>query len=200
MAGRPGARMNIDSEPQGSEEPIVFLESPDEGLSAIGDPLLATGDGLLASVPAVSSLIRAVSPVGYGRWGRGAAGMVGGGNRFFSQDFQPGLRFRVGRFTMCPMDDMTPLPEFLIRLPEGVIRVAGTRVSLESVVRAFQDGATPEEICLDFPSLDLAKIDSVLAYDRTRRDTIDAYLLAQQRCIERLARNARRIPANFSLS
>lgn len=85
---------------------------------------------------------------------------------------------------MCLMDDTIPLPEFLVRLSEGVIRVAGTRVSLDSVVRAFQDGATPEEICLDFPSLDLAKIYSVLAYYLTRRDTIDAYLLAQQRFIE----------------
>ena len=85
---------------------------------------------------------------------------------------------------MCPMDNMTPLPEFLVRLDEGVIRVAGTRVSLDSVIRAFQDGATPEEICLDFPSLDLAKVYSVLAYYLTRRETIDVYLLAQQRLSE----------------
>jgi uncharacterized protein (DUF433 family) len=69
-------------------------------------------------------------------------------------------------------------------LPEDVIRVAGTRVSLDSVVRAFQDGATPEEICLDFPSLDLARVYSVLAYYLTRRETIDAYLLVQQRSAE----------------
>lgn len=85
---------------------------------------------------------------------------------------------------MHPMDDMTPLPEFLVRLPEGVIRVAGTRVSLDSVVRAFQDGATPEEICLDFPSLDLARVYSILAYYLTRREAIDAYLLAQHRSAE----------------
>ena len=85
---------------------------------------------------------------------------------------------------MCPMDDMTPLPEFLVRLPEGVIRVAGTRVSLDSVVRAFQDGATPEEICLDFPSLDLASVYSVLAYYLTRRETIHTYLLTQHRFVE----------------
>ena len=82
------------------------------------------------------------------------------------------------------MDDTIPLPEFLVRLPEGLIRVAGTRVSLDSVVRAFQDGATPEEICLDFPSLDLARVYSVLAYYLTRRETIDAYLLSQYRSAE----------------
>ncbi|MBI4000702.1 MAG: DUF433 domain-containing protein [Nitrospira defluvii] len=75
------------------------------------------------------------------------------------------------------MDDTIPLPEFLVRLPEGVIRVAGTRMSLDSVVRAFQDGATPEEICLDFPSLDLARVYSVLAYYLAHRNIIDAYLM-----------------------
>ncbi|MBS0149290.1 MAG: DUF433 domain-containing protein [Nitrospira sp.] len=78
------------------------------------------------------------------------------------------------------MDVNEPLPEFLVHLPEGVIRVAGTRVSLESVVQFFQDGSTPEEICLDYPSLDLARVYSVLAYYLTRRDSIDAYLLAQR--------------------
>lgn len=85
---------------------------------------------------------------------------------------------------MSPINDTRSLPEFLIRLPEGVIRVAGTRVSLDSVIRAFQDGATPEEIRLDFPSLDLARVYSVLAYYLTRRETIDAYLLAQRGFVE----------------
>ena len=60
----------------------------------------------------------------------------------------------------------------------------GVRVSLDSVIQAFQDGAAPEEICLDFPSLDLAKVYSVLAYYLTRRETIDAYLSAQHRFVE----------------
>jgi uncharacterized protein (DUF433 family) len=77
------------------------------------------------------------------------------------------------------MDVNEPLPEFLVRVPEGVIRLAGTRVSLDSVVQAFQDGSTPEEICLDYPSLDLARVYTVLACYLTRRDTIDAYLLGQ---------------------
>jgi uncharacterized protein (DUF433 family) len=82
------------------------------------------------------------------------------------------------------MDGAALLPEFLVRLPEGVIRVAGTRVSVDSVVRSFQDGASPEEICLDFPSLDLARVYSVLAYYLTHGEVIDAYLLEQHRSAE----------------
>ena len=35
--------------------------------------------------------------------------------------------------------------------PQGTWRVAGTRVSIDSVIYAFWAGATPEEICQDFP-------------------------------------------------
>ena len=82
------------------------------------------------------------------------------------------------------MDNTTPLPEFLVRLPEGNIRVAGTRVSLDSVVLAFQDGATPEEICIDFPAVDLARVYSILAYYLTHRDAVDTYLLAEHQSAE----------------
>lgn len=82
------------------------------------------------------------------------------------------------------MDITEPLPEFLVRVPEDVIRVAGTRVSLESVVQASQDGSTPEEICLACPSLELAQVYTVLAYYLTRRDAIEKCLLAQRPCAE----------------
>jgi uncharacterized protein (DUF433 family) len=58
----------------------------------------------------------------------------------------------------------------------GVLRVAGTRVSLDSVVHAFNEGATPEEIAQDFPTLDLAAIYSVLGYCLQHRDEIEQYL------------------------
>lgn len=85
---------------------------------------------------------------------------------------------------MHVMDGASLLPEFLVRLPEGVIRVVGTRVSVDSVVRSFHEGASPEEICLDFPSLDLARVYSVLAHYLTHREVIDAYLSEQQRSAE----------------
>lgn len=95
------------------------------------------------------------------------------------------------------MDDSAPLPEFLVCLPDGVIRVTGTRVSLASVVQAFHDGATPEEICLDFPSLDLATIYSILAYYLRHRETVDAYLSAQHRFVETIRQEFERRHAPF---
>jgi uncharacterized protein (DUF433 family) len=40
----------------------------------------------------------------------------------------------------------------------GVYRVGNSRVTLDLVVRAFNRGATPENIAQDFPSLQLADI------------------------------------------
>ena len=46
----------------------------------------------------------------------------------------------------------------------GVYRVSGSRVTLDLVVRAFNRGATPEEIAQDFPSLQLPDIYQVIGY------------------------------------
>jgi len=47
---------------------------------------------------------------------------------------------------------------------EGVYRVAGTRVTLDLLVRAFNRGATAEEIVQDFPSLELSDVYQVIGY------------------------------------
>jgi uncharacterized protein (DUF433 family) len=46
----------------------------------------------------------------------------------------------------------------------GVYRIAGTRVTLDSVVHAFNRGATAEEIVQDFPSLQLPDVYQVIGY------------------------------------
>lgn len=58
----------------------------------------------------------------------------------------------------------------------GVIRVGDTRVTLDTVVGAFQEGATAEEILHQYPSLSLADIYAVIAYYLRRRQEVDAYL------------------------
>lgn len=58
----------------------------------------------------------------------------------------------------------------------GVQRVAGTRVSLDSVIYAFDEGATAEEIAQAFPTLDLAAIYSVIGYYLQNRAEVKQYL------------------------
>jgi uncharacterized protein (DUF433 family) len=59
---------------------------------------------------------------------------------------------------------------------DGVMRVAGTRVTLDTVIEAFVDGATPEEIVQQYPSLSLADVYSVIGYYLHRRDEVERYL------------------------
>ena len=63
---------------------------------------------------------------------------------------------------------------------EGVVRVAGTRVTLDTVVAAFREGATAEEIVYQYPSLDLAGVYVVIGYYLQRRSDIEAYLRRRQ--------------------
>ena len=63
---------------------------------------------------------------------------------------------------------------------DGVIRIAGTRVPLETVVIAFDAGATAEEIAQQYPSLGLAVVYATITYILQNRQTVDEYV-AQRR-------------------
>jgi uncharacterized protein (DUF433 family) len=47
---------------------------------------------------------------------------------------------------------------------DGVVRVGNTRVTLDTVVDAFREGATAEEIVSRYPSLLLADVYAVIGY------------------------------------
>jgi len=58
----------------------------------------------------------------------------------------------------------------------GVIRVSNTRVTLDTIVTAFKDGATAEEISQQYPTIPLADVYYVIGYYLRRRDEVEAYL------------------------
>jgi uncharacterized protein (DUF433 family) len=57
-----------------------------------------------------------------------------------------------------------------------VIYIGGTRIPLDTVVEAFMDGATPEEISYQYPSLPLADIYAVVGYYLSNRGEVETYL------------------------
>ena len=59
---------------------------------------------------------------------------------------------------------------------DGVLRIGGTRVTLDVVVAAFSEGASAEEIVYQYPSLSLADVYAVIAYYLQRRAKVKAYL------------------------
>jgi uncharacterized protein (DUF433 family) len=70
-------------------------------------------------------------------------------------------------------------PDYATRNPEEGWRVAGTRVSLDSIVHAYWQGRLPEAIVVDFPSLTLEQVHGAIAFYLRNRTEIDAYLTEQ---------------------
>ena len=64
--------------------------------------------------------------------------------------------------------------------------IAGTRVSLSSVVIHFQEGQTPEQIFHSFPTLAVAQVYGAIAYYLENERLIDDYIAEVQREFERM--------------
>ena len=62
----------------------------------------------------------------------------------------------------------------------GALRVGASNVLFELVVRAFQDGATPEAIVQRYESLSLADTYAVIAHYLRHRDEVQAYLAERE--------------------
>ena len=62
----------------------------------------------------------------------------------------------------------------------GALRVGSSYVLVELVIRAFQDGATPEAIAQRYPTATLADIYAVIAYYLRHRQELEAYLEARE--------------------
>ena len=59
---------------------------------------------------------------------------------------------------------------------DGVIRVSKTRVTLDTIIAAFKDGATAEEIFQQYPSVPLADVYYVIGYYLRRQYEVESYL------------------------
>jgi uncharacterized protein (DUF433 family) len=62
---------------------------------------------------------------------------------------------------------------------DGNYYVAGTRVSLDSIVHAFRRGESPETTCQNFELLGLEEVYGAVTYYLANQADIDAYLHRQ---------------------
>ncbi len=73
-----------------------------------------------------------------------------------------------------------PTTRSYVRIDEhGVMRVGETRVMLDSVVAAFQQGHSPETIQQEYPALTLEQVYGATAYYLANREEVDRYLARQ---------------------
>jgi uncharacterized protein (DUF433 family) len=80
----------------------------------------------------------------------------------------------------------TPVP--LKTDVDGVVRVGNTRIPIDTVIAAFKEGATAEEIASQYPSLSLADIYAVIGYYLQQQPEVEAYLNQRQKVAIRIRR------------
>jgi len=69
---------------------------------------------------------------------------------------------------------------------DGVILVGQTRVTLDTVVAVFKQGATAEEIAYRYPSLDLADVYATIAFYLNHQLKVEEYLQQRQRKAQKI--------------
>lgn len=79
---------------------------------------------------------------------------------------------------------------YVERTSEGSWRVSGSRVSLDSVIHAYWEGLSPEQITTEFPTLSLEQVHGAIAFYLHNRGEMDRYLTAQEGRWEELRRES----------
>lgn len=74
---------------------------------------------------------------------------------------------------------------------DGGYYLAGTRVSLDSIVYAFLRGAAPETIAQSYPVLSLEEVFGAIAFYLANQVEVDAMLASINRDFEALRKQAR---------
>jgi len=79
----------------------------------------------------------------------------------------------------------------------GGYYVAGTRISLDSIVQCFSEGMSPETIVTEFDTLNLAQVYGVIAHYLEHQPAIDAYRIRQQQRSAEIRRQAESLPKDL---
>jgi uncharacterized protein (DUF433 family) len=77
---------------------------------------------------------------------------------------------------------MLPVSPYLEAHASDDVRITGTRVGLEHLVWAYNDGFTAEELAMQYRTVTLEQVHAVLAYYLANRSAVDEYL---RQCVER---------------
>ena len=90
--------------------------------------------------------------------------------------------------------EVSPVP---LRADEhGVMRIGQTRVRLDTVITAWRQGESPEQIVENFDVLDLADVYAVISYYLRHRTEVEAYVERNRQEGEQLrAEHERQFPS-----
>ncbi len=85
---------------------------------------------------------------------------------------------------------LTPDPLPIAHDGYGNIRVAGTRVTLSTILFSYLQGESPADIVDGFPTVPLSAVHAVIAYYLNHRQELDAYLREVEALQNELRRKA----------
>lgn len=71
---------------------------------------------------------------------------------------------------------------------DGVVTVGKTRVTLDTVVAVFKQGATAEEILYRYPSLKLADVYATIGFYLNHQQEVETYLQHRQQQAQEIRR------------
>lgn len=89
--------------------------------------------------------------------------------------------------------------EHYVEQREGGYYIAGTRISLDSIIHAFKNGAAPEGILRSFPMIgSLEKVYGAVTFYLANKEAVEAYLSEYERLSQELAANQPTLPESLS--
>ena len=65
-------------------------------------------------------------------------------------------------------------------IKRGTPHIAGTGVTVRTIVRWYKLGMSPEEIASEYPHLRLSQVYAALAYYHANRDEMEAHMAAEE--------------------
>lgn len=92
-----------------------------------------------------------------------------------------GSHLRLGRAEAQDVLGDHPVSTNYVEERDDTYMVAGTRVSLDSIVQAFLSGDSAETIAQAFPVLNLEQVYGAITFYLSHREEVDQYLAARQR-------------------
>ena len=85
-----------------------------------------------------------------------------------------------------------------IEQDDAALRIKGTRVGIEPIVVAFQEGESPEKIAKEFPTVTLAQVYGAIAYYLENKQLIDDEIAESQRELEKIPPLSQTNPALYA--
>jgi len=78
-----------------------------------------------------------------------------------------------------------------VNVIEGVYRITGTRVSLDSIVYDYLSGLSPESITDNFDTLSLEQVHGAITFYLSHRDEVDKHPMSNRAKFDALRKKAR---------